>query len=50
MVLETVERLEDELAEERRRNAALADGAAERDGSAAARRTSRSTGDADRGK
>ncbi len=50
MVLETVERLEDELAEERRRNAALAEGAAERDGSAAARRTSRSTGDADRGK
>jgi hypothetical protein len=57
MVLETVERLEDELAEERRRNAAPAEGAAEHDGSATARRTSRSTGaaarstgDADRGK
>ncbi|MDI3332010.1 MAG: hypothetical protein QJR09_14960 [Micrococcus sp.] len=60
MVLETVERLEDELAEERRRNAALAEEAAQRDGSSparAARRTgrttgtsSRSTGDADQEK
>jgi hypothetical protein len=57
MVLESVERLEDELAEERRRNAALAEDAAQRGASAPARRTSRSTGatprstgDADQGK
>jgi hypothetical protein len=57
MVLESVERLEDELAEERRRNAALAEDAAQRGASTPARRTSRSTGaasrstgDADQGK
>ncbi|HRO30251.1 MULTISPECIES: hypothetical protein [Micrococcaceae] len=51
MVLESVERLEDELAEERRRNAALVEEAAERDAAAPARparRTSRSTGAASR--
>jgi hypothetical protein len=46
MVLESVERLEDELAAERRRNAALAQEAAERE--APARRTARSTGTASR--
>ena len=52
MVLETVERLEDELAEERRRSAALAEEAAERDAAPAARqqrRTGRSTGTSSRG-
>ena len=47
MVLETVERLEDELTDERRRNAALAEEAAGRDDSTPARparRTARATG------
>lgn len=51
MVLETVERLEDELADERRRNAALAEEAAGRESSSTARparRTSRSTGTSSR--